>query len=125
MTHVRTIGKIVRPELADKELEKKRRFIRRAAGCVEDSFVRRSKRIELAGDQPKRVIPGDRLIVVGAYAPHYRLGQAALRVQPELLPIREIRDRVPRKKLGGDPLLRSFIRQRLCTAFAELGDSSL
>jgi hypothetical protein len=65
MTHVRAVRKIVCAELANEELIEKRSLVAGAARGVEDSFIGRSERVQLFGNERECFVPTDRFIVHG------------------------------------------------------------
>src|SRR5688572_23141531 len=54
-----------------------------------------------------------------------RLGETTLRIEPVIVPLGKIGDRMLREEFGGYPFCRSLIRQGLCAALAKLGDCTL
>ena len=57
MAHIRAVRKIIRPQLARKELQKKRRLIRRLARRVKARLVRRGEPVQLLRDHRESVLP--------------------------------------------------------------------
>src|SRR2546423_15532018 len=78
MTHIRAVGQVVCAKLTHKKLVKKSGFVRRATRGIENGLVGRVECVQLAGDQPKGILPGYRLVKRRSAVPDDRLDQAAL-----------------------------------------------
>jgi hypothetical protein len=72
VAHVRAVGQVVRAELPDEELIEERGLVARAARGVEGGLVGRRERVQLFGDQPKSLVPINRLVVVARVAQDHR-----------------------------------------------------
>src|SRR5882757_2144893 len=106
MAHIRTVGKIVRAELPYEHLIAERGLVAGPAGRIEDRLIRGGQRTQLAGDQRERIVPTDRLVVIGAGLLHHRLGQPTLLAEPETGPSLEIGDRMVCKERPVDAAYR-------------------
>src|SRR5262249_6918394 len=118
--HVRAIWKIVRPQLARKELQKKRWLIRRLARGIEAGLIRRIEAVQLLRDHRKRLWPRNRLVVSGVRPPHHRSREPPLLIQPVIRLRRQLLNRILREELRRDPLPCRLVRYRLRAVLAEL-----
>ena len=125
VAHVRAVGEVVGPELADEEAVEKSRFVAGAPRGVKRRLVGRGERVELLGDQRERLVPRDRLVVVGPGAAHHRVRQAPLLVEPHVALRQQLGDRMLREELGRDARARRLGGHRLGAVLAELGRLSL
>src|SRR3546814_2628249 len=64
VAHVRTVGKIVRTELAHEDRIEERRLVRGAPRGVEFGFVRTLQHAKVPADQRESVVPAHRHIMI-------------------------------------------------------------
>ena len=117
-------GRLFVPSCLREELIEKRGFVARATRRVEDRVVRRAAR-ELVGDELERVVPRDRLVVLGTFAQNHRLRQATLRVEPLVAFLRELAHRMTREEFSIDAELRRFVGDVLHAVLAKLEDVAM
>ncbi len=125
VAHVRAIRKIVRPELASKQLQKKGRLVSRLSRGIEGGLIGRIQTVQLLRNHGKGLWPRNRLIVGRAGVPYHRRSQTALLVKPVIRLRRQLFDRILREELRRDALLRGLVRDRLRAVLAELEDLPL
>ncbi len=121
MAHVRAVGHVVRAVGAHEELVGERRLVGGASRRVEQRLVGAGEPVQVARDQPERVVPRDRLVVGGALTEHHRLGDPALLPEPVVGAVRELADRVLPEERRVDAALRGLLGDRLGAVLAELG----
>ena len=96
VAHVRAVGQVVGAERAHEELVQERRLVRGAAARVERGAVGRVEGVQALGDEAERVVPGDRLVVVGAGTLDHGLREPTLLAEPVLAPVEQRGERVLR-----------------------------
>ena len=121
VAHVRAVRHVVGAEMTREDGVEEGRLVAGAAGGVEDRLVGAGEAAQFVGDHLVGVIPGDRLVVVGALAPDHGLGQAALLAEPVLIAVGKIDDGVPREELGPALPGVGLPGDGLGAVFAELG----
>src|ERR1700719_1045344 len=125
VAHVRAIRKIVRPELASKQLQKKGRLIGRLSRGIEGGLIGRIQTVQLLRNHGEGLWPRNRLIVDRVRVPYHRRSQTALLVKPVIRLRRQLFDRILREELRRNALLRGLVRDRLRSVLAELEDLPL
>jgi hypothetical protein len=120
VAHVAAVRQVVGAERPDEELEQERGLVADPAGGVEERLVGRVERAQLGGEYADRLVPADRLVVLGAGPLDHRLGQPALLVEPVVrLPV-ELRDAVLPEEVGGDTARGRLVVDVLGAVFAVL-----
>ena len=103
VAHVGAVGKVVGAKASHEDLVEKRGFVRSAARRIEIRPVGALQRAQMRPDQVKRVLPTDRLIVVGRAVVAHRLRQATLFLQPVIALPFQFADGVGREELRVSP----------------------
>src|ERR1700693_1710868 len=125
VAHVRAVRKIVRPELASKQLHKKGRLVGRLTRRIERGLIGRIQAVQLLRKHGKGLWPSNRLIVGRVRVPYHRRSQTALLVKPVIRLRRQLFDRILREELRRNALLRGLVGHRLRAVLAELEDLPL
>ena len=99
MTHVRTIGKIVRAELTGEQLIQKRRFVRRTTRSVEFGHVRIGEGSQHRPDPRECGVPGDRCVTVLRRVVGHGMSHAAFALQLVVGPLQQFGHGVSGEKL--------------------------
>ena len=120
VAHVRAVGKIVRAERAHEQLVEERRLIGGAAARIEGGAVGRVEPVQSVGDQPERLVPGHRAVMVFAGRFEDRLDEPPLHPEPVFRLLEQVGDGVlgPEARRHGDRC--RLPRHRLGPVLAEL-----
>ena len=125
VTQVRAVGQVVRAVLAHEELVEERGLVARAARGVEDGLVGRGERAERLARALEGGSPRDGLEAVAAGAQAERLGQPALRLEPAVGLLAQLRHRPREPELAPERARGRFVRHRLRAVLAELDGAAL
>ena len=120
VAHVGAIREVVGAKLPDEQLVQKCGFVRGASRGVELGLIRAFQRAQLARDQGKGLVPGDRHIVVARGVVAHWLGEPPLLFEPIVTALLEVADSVFGKELTRDAAAGQLESHRLCAVFAEL-----
>ena len=121
MAHVRAIRQIVGAELPHEKLIQEGRFVARPATRIKRRGVWCGQRIQFSGDELKRIVPRDWLVVCSVFAFHHRMRQPPLLTEPEIALPAQIIERMLAKEVWRRSFSRCFIRDGFGAVFAKLG----
>ena len=108
MAHVQAVGKVVRAEFTHEELVKERRL------------VRRFERVQIARNDPKRIVPRNRLVVLLSGSQNDRLRDASGLIHLVIAQLRNLLKAELRKELQPHALLGRLRRDRLGAVLTKL-----
>src|SRR5262249_1540092 len=125
VAHVRAIRQIVRPELPREKLIQERGFVACPAARVKYGRVRRRQCVQLATKQREYFVPLDWLIVRRAFAFHHWMNKSALKLEPVVRLLAQVRDRVFAKEFRTDMFSSRLARQGFDAVLAKLEQMSI
>ncbi len=120
VAHVRAVRQVVGAERADEQLVDERRLVAGASRGVEDGLVGAVQTGQLGRDDPERVVPAHRVVVVVVRRPVHRLAQPALLPEPVAGAAGEVRQRMRGEELRRQPAQGRLLGDGLRPVLAEL-----
>ena len=120
MAHVGTIRQVVGAESAHRQLIGKSRFVAGAPRRVKGCRMRRRQSPQFVGNERKRIIPTDRLIVGGTSAQYHGRSQSALLAQPVIGLASQFQNRMRTEELGTHPFGGGLFRHCLGPVLTKL-----
>ncbi len=121
VAHVRAVGQVVGAVGAGEELIGVRRLVGGLARGVEDRLVGAVQAAQGLPDQLERLLPGDRLVVLGVAAANHGMDEPSLMAQPVVGVVPQVLDAVLREEVRHQVVGRRLLGHGLRAVLAELG----